>query len=43
MTLRGSFDDSEAGDHDPIATASLDLLNYSPRIAIVKLTHPSNR
>jgi hypothetical protein len=30
MTLRGSFDDSEAGDHDPIATASLDLLNYSP-------------
>jgi hypothetical protein len=25
MTLRGSFDDSEAGDHDPIATASLDL------------------
>jgi hypothetical protein len=30
MTLRGSFDDSEAGDHDPIVTASLDLLNYSP-------------
>jgi hypothetical protein len=30
MTLRGSFVDSEAGDHDPIATASLDLLKYSP-------------